>query len=88
MLHVSLLTQQQEQSALTFSSVCGSVVTFEGSLTNVCVTVAGRLLPICRLVAEMMSDSFTPDVSGPAEPQERVGADRPPGLLLFLFVLF
>lgn len=74
-------------STLALARVCASQVKFGGRF---CVPVARRrlLLAVWWLKGSCLSDSVTPDVSGPAQPQERVGADRPLGPLLFPFVLF
>lgn len=61
---------------------CSSLCYWVGGLKCVFLLVAVGWLKCLRL-----SESFTPDVADPAEPQEGVGADRPPGPILFLVVV-
>lgn len=75
---VSLLTQQQEHP---HSQLLESVFLGWALKCDFLLFAVGWLKPLC------LSKSFPPDLSGPAEPQEGVGADWPPGPLLFLFVL-
>lgn len=76
---VSLLTQQQEHP---HSQLLDSVFLGWGLKCDFLLFAVGWLKWLC------LSESFMPHVSDFAEPQEGVGADRPPGSLLFLFVLF